>query len=352
MADTQVSCSKGIEECLTCEKAPCPLLMQVLDKYQKENSQGLEFESSGELKPGPDSEGELNPGEKPPYKKGAEDPRNRLNHLSGEEWLYFTKTIITTAYPSAYGHDLRKEHGANKPPQLMQELIEFFTKGDGIVMDPFAGVGGTLLGASLCSPPRTAVGIEINPRWVEIYNQVLEQHPELQQGKIHVGDCRKLMGDMPANSVDFVATDPPYNLQLKRTMCTGKASPFTNRHTDYNMVSHEDGDIANSGSYEEYLTAMGEVFTQCYRVLKSGGYMVVILRNAYQEGKYIFTHADLARVAGEINQGRGFVPKGEKIWYQAGSRLRPYGYPFAYVPNIVHQYILVLQKSKADNNKQ
>lgn len=327
MEHKKVSCDKGISACLTCPQAPCELLIEVLNRFPEEaEDDGLSATRR--------------------YKTGTVDPRNRLNNLSGEEWLYFTKTVMTTSYPSEYGHELRRKHGANKPPHLMKELIEFFTKGDGLILDPFAGVGGTLLGASLCNPPRTAVGIEINPRWVELYQQVLKQHPELEPGKVIVGDCRKLMSGMQDNSFDFIATDPPYNLQLKRTMCTGNESPFNNRHTDYNMLSEEEGDIANSESYDEYLRKMGEVFEQCFRILKPGAYMTVILRNAYQGGRYIFTHADLARVAGEINHGRGFVPKGEKIWYQAGSRLRPYGYPFAYVPNIVHQFILILQKPK------
>jgi len=73
-------------------------------------------------------------------------PRNDLNELSGEEWLYFTKSVWSTAYPSELGHARRKAHGANKPPRLMARLIEFFTKSGELVLDPFAGVGGTLLG--------------------------------------------------------------------------------------------------------------------------------------------------------------------------------------------------------------
>ena len=42
----------------------------------------------------------------------------------------------------------------------------------------------------------------------------------------------------------------------------------------------------------------------------------------------------------------GFVTKGDLIWYQAGTRLRPYGYPRGFVPNIVHQHILVLRKER------
>ncbi len=66
---------------------------------------------------------------------------------------------------------------------------------------------------------------------------------------------------------------------------------------------------------------------------------MVIVRDAYQDGRYVFTGSDLAARAAAV----GLVPKGDLIWYQAGTRLRPYGYPHAFVPNIVHQHILVLR---------
>jgi hypothetical protein len=43
-------------------------------------------------------------------------------------------------------------------------------------------------------------------------------------------------------------------------------------------------------------------------------------------------------------EAAGFVLKGVKVWYGTGARVRPYGYPTAYVPNIVHQNILVLRR--------
>ena len=95
----------------------------------------------------------------------APHPANSFNELPGEEWLYFTKSLLTTAYPSELGHAARKAHGANKPPRLMARLIEFFSRTDEQVLDPFAGVGGTLLGAAIARGPRRAVGIELEPRW-------------------------------------------------------------------------------------------------------------------------------------------------------------------------------------------
>ena len=65
----------------------------------------------------------------------------------------------------------------------------------------------------------------------------------------------------------------------------------------------------------------------------------------------MMTQADVAERARRPVQRDGrqdyrFFLKGEIIWYQAGSRLRPYGYPYAFVPNIAHQTIVVLRKER------
>ena len=85
---------------------------------------------------------------------------------------------------------------------------------------------------------------------------------------------------------------------------------------------------------------MEAVFRELYRVLRVGRYAVVIVRDAYQDGRYQFVGSDLAARAAAV----GFVPKGDLIWHQAGTRLRPYGYPRVFVPNIAHQHILVLRR--------
>ena len=291
-------------------------------------------------------------------------PNNTLNELAGDEWLYFTKSLLTTAYPSELGHAARKAHGANKPPRLMARLIEFFTKGGELVLDPFAGVGGTLLGAAICRTPRRALGFEIEPRWAEVYSEVLAAAAAENEGagavlkdlgdndpggprrfdpsgcRLELGDAMELIRGLDDASVDMVATDPPYNPQLKITMSGGKLSEkFANRRTDYAMVTDDPADFANSASYGEYLDRMGALFGELRRVLRDKHYAVVIVRDAYQEGRYRFVASDLAARA----EPHGFTTKGDLIWYQAGTRLRPYGYPHAFVPNIVHQHVLVLR---------
>ncbi len=295
-------------------------------------------------------------------------PANDLNELSGEEWLYFTKSVWTTAYPSELGHDRRRAHGANKPPRLMARLIEFFTKSGELVLDPFAGVGGTLLGAAIARGPRRAVGLELDPRWAAVYAETVAallaerdgpglrladlgpNDPGGERGfdpsglELRLGDSRLLLPEIPPDSVDFVATDPPYNVQLPMTMAGGKlAEAHANRRTDYAMVSDLAGDLANLPDYAAYLDAMGGIFTEIARVLRPGRYAALIVRDAYQGGRYLFTASDLAGRAADA----GLVPKGDIAWYQAGTRLRPYGYPRSFVPNIAHQHIVILRKPPA-----
>jgi DNA modification methylase len=294
--------------------------------------------------------------------------RNTLNELSGEEWLYFTKSVLTTAYPRELGHERRRAHGANKPPRLMARLIEFFTTRGQLVLDPFAGVGGTLLGAAIARAPRRALGIELDRRWATVYDEVVRDAlaerdglgPELPDlgtsdpggprafdptgCELRVGDALRILPSLPSGSVDFVATDPPYNIQLPLTMAGGPlAVEHANRRTDYAMVSSDPADLANAATYADFLDAMERVLRELERVLRPGAYATLIVRDAYQDGRYVFTAADLAARAAAV----GLVPKGDLVWYQAGSRLRPYGYPNAFVPNIVHQHVLVFRREPA-----
>jgi DNA modification methylase len=292
-------------------------------------------------------------------------PANTLNELPGEEWLYFTKSLLTTAYPSELGHAARKAHGANKPPRLMARLIEFFSRTGELVLDPFAGVGGTLLGAAIARGPRRALGIELEPRWAAVYDKVVLDLAAERDGlgpaladlgaadpggprgfdpaglELRTGDALTILPTLAEGSVDMVATDPPYNLQLAMTMAGGPLSKtHANRRTDYAMITESADDLANAADYPAFLDRMGDAFRELHRVLREGRYLVVIVRDAYQDGRYLFTGSDLAERASR----EGFAPKGDLIWYQAGTRLRPYGYPHSFVPNIVHQHVLVLRK--------
>ena len=110
----------------------------------------------------------------PVTERRAPHPANDLNELPGEEWLYFTKSVWTTAYPSELGHARRRAHGANKPPRLMARLIEFFTPHRRARPRP---VRGRRRHAARAPRSRAArggrIGIELDPRWAAVFAETV-----------------------------------------------------------------------------------------------------------------------------------------------------------------------------------
>ena len=70
--------------------------------------------------------------------------------------------------------------------------------------------------------------------------------------------------------------------------------------------------------------------------------MAVVVSDFRDKSKYYLFHSDLANRLEDI----GFEMKGLKVLYQRHKSVFPYGYPYAYVPNIHNQFILILQNEK------
>ena len=70
--------------------------------------------------------------------------------------------------------------------------------------------------------------------------------------------------------------------------------------------------------------------------------MSIIVSDFRHKSKYYMFHSDLMNALEKI----GIEPKGLKVLYQRHKSVFPYGYPYAYVPNIHNQFILILQKPK------
>lgn len=269
------------------------------------------------------------------------DSRNILNNLSGRKWTYFLSSVEVTSYPvsgpESYCHELRRLHPSPKPPQLMKKIIEFFTKEGGWVLDPFMGVGGTLLGASLCR--RNAVGIEICEKYIETYKMVTRKLRLKEQIAI-CDDARNIPQIFEGIGEFFhlILTDPPYcNMQARpKTGAYGKRkgrkpTPFTNDPRDLGNLD-----------YEEYLKELKRIISYAIRYLKRGKYLVLFIKDLQPTRKHHnMLHADVVETLLEI---KGLEFRGYKIWFDKTQTLYPYGYPFDYVSNQLHQFILIFKK--------
>src|SRR5690242_1160307 len=143
-------------------------------------------------------------------------PLNRLNHLSGKEWMKFTKSWFKHSPPPR--DKTKLVHPAGFPETLVREFVEFFTKRNMWILDPFLGTGSTLLAARTAG--RNAVGVEINPRYASIAKSRLKEAPPSDRTRQLViqGNSRqlgKILEKASIPKIDFCITSPPYWNQLK-----------------------------------------------------------------------------------------------------------------------------------------
>ena len=90
-------------------------------------------------------------------------PHNKLNELTGKEWLQFTKTwFIHNPSPR---RSAEQHHPGKFPESLVSEFICYFTKPGEWVLDPFCGTGSALIAA--LREGRNAVGCELNAPWAQ-----------------------------------------------------------------------------------------------------------------------------------------------------------------------------------------
>lgn len=294
--------------CPNCSKAPtCRDLLHILKAF------------SFEEKKSEDQYFEMFPFMKKPPSDSTVDPKNKLNELTSGEWLSFTRTVLSGAFPKIFGHALRRKHPEYKSPFLMGQLISFFTKTGDIVLDPFAGTGTSLVAASLLG--REAIGFEIQKKWCEIYYEICNRE-DIQKQKLVQGHCVTLAGFVPPESLDFVIMDPPNPLKPDDWSDPDLDSPHAPVDAFFNMF-HE--------------------LVKTLRVaMKWGKYAAIFTRNIYQDGHYVYMTPMFAAAA----EDAGLTLKGEKIWENKAEKMRPFGYPHSYIPNVVHYNILIFQKTK------
>jgi len=264
--------------------------------------------------------------------KGKYSERNTLNDLTGSEWKFATKSVINKQYPINMQHKLRSQHGGQKPPELCADLIKIFTKKGMLVLDPFMGVGGTLLGATICG--RNALGIEINKKWIDIYKQVCKLE-KIKSQKTLCGDSLKKLDKIDNETIDFILTDVPYwNIDTLEQTRSKKISKSKLNNFDNNT---------NNQSKDEWLQLMHNIIAKSVEKLKTGKYIAVFIGDMYRGSQYYFLSADLANSLSTIN---GLKMKANLIWYDVSKSLHVYGYPAAFVPSMIHQNILIFRKDK------
>ena len=283
----------------------------------------------------------------------------RLNDLTGKEWLVHTKTVMLgdcdrtavksmgdaleagVMFSQAPPRDLlKKSHPATFSEKDVGKLIRFFTQSGGLVLDPFMGAGSTAIAAMAAG--RRCIGFELYPVWVEVAAQrVHDQALSLDDAIMPELRCNEALDGMAgidSDSVDFIVTSPPYWNVLHKV--DHKARQERLQKALAATYGKDTRDLANVADYAVFLRCLRDHFAEYARVLKPRRYAAVVVSDFRHGRRHYLFHAHVA----EQMEMAGFIVQSVVNLVQDNKRLYPYGYPTTLVPNISNQYIVIGRK--------
>lgn len=276
--------------------------------------------------------------------RGRYNTNNKLNDLTGKEWLKFTKSWFIHRPPRRKENEVL--HPAKFPETLVEEFISFFTKKNAWVLDPFCGTGSVLVASA--SLKRKAVGVELNKKYFGLTKKRIEKLEDtkgiypLLGNSLELKDCLQ-NSELSKVKFDYTITSPPYWNQLIRSnirQSERKQKGLDTRYSSKNIL-----DLGNVKDYEDFLEKQALVFDQVYDVTKTNGYLTIITNNVYSEGKLFPLAFDTASSLTK-RDGKSWTLKDEKVWLQDDKKLIALGVNNAWVGNRHHQYCLIFRKEK------
>ena len=265
--------------------------------------------------------------------------RNKLNDLPGRVWIQETKSNwkqkgLGKSHPHTFYERL---HPAPFSYQDVGRLIRFFTKSNDQVLDPFCGIGSTLKACAFLD--RKGTGVELSSTWAELAEErLIVEVGNHHNQKVICEDIRTALSDFRSQQFQFVVTSPPYwNILTKAGDHKVKEARIANNlATQY---SNSQQDLGNIKEYEGFLNELTNICRQVATKIEDKRYMAIIVSDFRHGSLFYPFHSDLYHNLCDDT----IKLVGISTLEQTHKRLYPYGYPFCYIPNIHHQYILLFQ---------
>lgn len=267
---------------------------------------------------------------------------NITNSLSGKEWLQNSFSIWRDLVKN--DEERKLKHPATFSLKLVSKIIDTFCKPNGgLVLDCFAGSGSTLIAGLLKN--KDVIGVDLNKNYKDLFiKRALYNYNIPDNGlrnKYLVEDSRKLSLLIEPNSVDLCITSPPYWDILNRLRTADNKTNIS--------YSDSSNDIGNVGDYEEFLNSLLDIINEVNIVLKPKCYFILNVMDLRKKDKFFPLHIDIINKMKDSN----FSLEDIIIWDRQidYNNMKPLGYPFKFIINKVHEYLLIFRKYEYDTTR-
>ncbi|GIF01978.1 hypothetical protein Ari01nite_94420 [Paractinoplanes rishiriensis] len=169
-----------------------------------------------------------------------------------------------------------RAHPDRMAPDLARDLILDYTAPGGLVFDPFAGTGTSLVEAAYLG--RRSTGIEIERDWVSIARDNLRRARLLGAAgapRIVHGDATRPSAALAARlagSVDLVLAAPPRTRSIPLDTSRRASAPGQSRLVEYRLLV-------------DWNIGMFAVLNQCRLLLRPDGLIVLVTRPWWRDGR-------------------------------------------------------------------
>jgi DNA modification methylase len=273
-----------------------------------------------------------------PYTKTCKCLEGKLSCLDAKSWVKAQVGVWKVAYEK---DDIRDKtiHPASFPIQLARRVIELFTHEGELVLDPFCGIGTTLLAAKQLN--RNAIGIDINPKYIEFANQRLNQHLSLSSSKqvAIYDDAVNIDKYIDGQKVKLVWTSPPYMTLLNKVR-ENKSRKNRKNYQYHKMEQYSDlsNDLGNQED-ELYYSSIKSIFEKVKAVLRPDAHCVINVGDFYRSNNLVLLHEGVIRTMNSI----GYKLENIVIWDKTNliNGTGIFGYPKRYMTMYVtYEYLL------------
>jgi adenine-specific DNA methylase len=260
---------------------------------------------------------------------------NKTNNLTGKEWLQNSFSIWKDLGKTE--EEKKLKHPAIFTIKLVDKLIDTFCRPQkSLILDCFAGSGTTLI--SGLRKEKNVIGFDLNQGYKDLFIKRATNSYNFSlygmSDRYLIHDSRFLSQKLEEESVDLCITSPPYwdILNQKRS---------ADYKTNINYSDSAD-DLGNIDNYCAFLDNLKLVFAEVYKVLKFKSYFIVNVMDLRKKDKFFSLHSDASNIAKQV----GFSLEDIIIWdrQQEYNNMRPLGYPFKFIVNKVHEYLLIFRK--------
>lgn len=273
------------------------------------------------------------------YKRLCKCPLNHINCLTAKEWVKGQVAIWEFYYEK---RDIRDKniHPATFPVALPAKCIQLFTHKGELVLDPFVGIGTTLIAAQDLN--RNAVGFDLKKEYIDIAKKRLTQErlTNTKQITIH-DDARNIPDYLEEKTVALSVTSPPYAHMLNKPRLNKSMRGDLRNNKHYMKVqqySHDPRDLGTM-THSEYASALTEIYKGILPLMKPRAHCVINVNDVWWENKRIPTHIYVVNAL----EKAGFELRNILIWDKRNlvNKVGIFGWPSNYIKlGATFEYIL------------